>query len=93
MSSVLEKQESGGERRSDKDDNKTVTIKVDGEDRTVPKTKMTAAELKALLGIEPTQVIDIVDDDGTFHPVADDEDIKLRNDLVLVSHGRGGASS
>lgn len=93
MSSVLEKQGEGGEHRPDKADKKTVTIKVDGEDRTVPKAKMTAAELKALLGIAPTQVIDIVDEDGTFHPVADDEDIKLRNGLVLVSHGRGGASS
>ena len=88
-----EKQANGGEHRADKDDKKMVTINVDGEDRKVPKTKMTAAELKALLGIAPTQVIDIVDEDGTFHPVVDDDEIKLRDGLVLVSHGRGGASS
>lgn len=93
MSNVLEKQDAGGNRRPDKDDNKTVTITVDGEVRIVPKTKMTATELKALLGIAATQAIDIVDEDGTFHPVADEEDIKLRDGLVLVSHGRGGASS
>lgn len=92
MSNVLEKQDAGGDRRPDKD-NKTVTITVDGEQRAVPKTKMTATELKALLGIAATQAIDVVDEDGTFHPVADDEDIKLRDGLVLVSHGRGGASS
>lgn len=92
MSNVLEKQDAGGDRRPDKD-NKTVTITVDGERRAVPKTKMTATELKALLGIAATQAIDVVDEDSTFHPVADDEDIKLRDGLVLVSHGRGGASS
>lgn len=92
MSDVLEKQDAGGDRRPEKD-YKTVTITVDGEQRVVPKTKMTATELKALLGIAATQAIDVVDEDGTFHPVADDEDIKLRDGLVLVSHGRGGASS
>ena len=92
MSDVLEKQDAGGDRRPDKDP-KTVTITVDGEQRVVPKTKMTAMELKALLGIAATQAIDVVDEDGTFHPVADDEDVKLRDGLVLVSHGRGGASS
>src|SRR5437868_5838165 len=49
---------------------KTVTIKVDGVDREVPKDKMTAAELKALLGIDPSQVLDEVDEDGTFKPLA-----------------------
>ncbi len=93
MNSVLQKQGNGGEHRPDKDEKKTVTINVDGEDRIVPKTKMTATELKALLGIDATQVIDIVDEDGIFHPVPDDEEIKLRDGLVLVSHGRGGASS
>lgn len=92
MSNVLEKDPGIGER-PDKGDKKTVNITVDGELRTVPKTKLTSAELKALLGIAATQVLDIVDDDGTFHPVADDEEIKLREGLVLVSHGRGGASS
>ncbi len=92
MSDVLEKQDAGGDRRPEKD-SKTVTITVDGELRVVPKTKMTATELKALLGIAATQAIDVVGEDGTFHPVADDEDIKLRDGLVLVSHGRGGASS
>lgn len=92
MSNVLEKQDAGGDRRPEKDD-KTVTITVDGEQRIVPKTKMTATELKALLGIAATQAIDVVEEDGTFRPVADDEDIKLRDGLVLVSHGRGGASS
>ena len=93
MTSVIEVQGQGNDRRPDKDDKKTVTINVDGVDRTVPKAKMTAAELKSLLGIEANQVIDIVDEDGTFHPVADDVEIKLRDGLVLVSHGRGGASS
>lgn len=93
MSSVIEAQGRGDDHLPDKDDKKTVTINVDGINQTVPKTKMTAAELKALLGIEASQVIDIVDEDGTFHPVADDGEIKLRDGLVLVSHGRGGASS
>lgn len=92
MSNLLEKDPGSGER-PDKGDKKTVNITVDGEPRTVPKIKLTSAELKALLGIAAIQVLDIVDDDGTFHPVADDEEIKLREGLVLVSHGRGGASS
>lgn len=94
MSDVLEKNGHGSDERPDHDDKKkTVTIKVDGIDRVVTKTKMTAAELKALLGIAATQVIDIVGEDGHFHGVADNETIKLREGLVLVSHGRGGASS
>lgn len=74
-------------------DKKTVTIKVDGVDREVPKDKMTAAELKTLLGIDPSQVLDEVDEDGTFKPLADTDVVKLRDGLVLVSHGRGGGSS
>ena len=94
MSDVLEKNGHGSDERPDHDDKtKTVTIKVDGIDRVVPKTKITAAELKALLGIAATQVIDIVGEDGDFQAVADNETIKLREGLVLVSHGRGGASS
>jgi hypothetical protein len=94
MSDVLEKGGHGPDEHPDHDDKtKTVTIKVDGIDRVVPKTKMTAAELKAFLGIAATQVIDTVGEDGIFHPVADNETIKLREGLVLVSHGRGGASS
>ena len=94
MSDVLEKDGHGSDEHPDHDDKtKTVTIKVDGIDRVVPKKKMTAAELKAILGIAVTQVIDIVGEDGIFHPVADNETIKLREGLVLVSHGRGGASS
>lgn len=92
MSDVLAKNP-GNHGKPDDKDNKTVTITVDGVQREVPKTKMTAAELKALLGIDPSQVIDIVDDDGVFHPVGDGEEIKLREGLVLISHGRGGASS
>lgn len=72
---------------------KAVTIKVDGVDREVPKDKMTAADLKALLGIDPSQVLDEVDEDGTFKPLADTDIVKLRDGLVLVSHGRGGGSS
>jgi sulfur carrier protein ThiS len=72
---------------------KTVTIKVDGVEREVPKDKMTAADLKALLGIDPSQVLDEVDEDGTFKPLADTDIVKLRDGLVLVSHGRGGGSS
>lgn len=72
---------------------KTVTIKVDGVGREVPKDKMTAADLKALLGIDPSQVLDEVDEDGTFRPLADTDIVKLRDGLVLVSHGRGGGSS
>lgn len=72
---------------------KSVTIKVDGVDREVPKDKMTATELKALLGIDASQVLDEVDEDGTFRPIADTDTVKLRDGLVLVSHGRGGGSS
>lgn len=72
---------------------KTVTIKVDGVEREVPKDRMTAADLKALLGIDPSQVLDEVDEDGTFKPLADTDIVKLREGLVLVSHGRGGGSS
>jgi sulfur carrier protein ThiS len=72
---------------------KTVTIKVDGVEREVPKDKMTAADLKALLGIDASQVLDEVDEDGTFKPLADTDIVKLRDGLVLVSHGRGGGSS
>ena len=72
---------------------KTVTIKVDGIDREVPKDKMTAADLKALLGIDASQLLDEVDEDGTFKPLADTDIVKLRDGLVLVSHGRGGGSS
>lgn len=72
---------------------KTVTIKVDGVDRGVPKDKVTAADLKALLGIAATQVLDEVAEDGTFHELADTDIVKLREGLVLVSHGRGGGSS
>jgi sulfur carrier protein ThiS len=72
---------------------KTVTIKVDGVEREVPKDKMTAADLKALLGIDASQVLDEVDENGTFKPLADTDIVKLRNGLVLVSHGRGGGSS
>lgn len=72
---------------------KTVTIKVDSVDREVPKDKMTAAVLKVLLGIDASQVLDEVDEDGTFKPLADTDIVKLRDGLVLVSHGRGGGSS
>lgn len=72
---------------------KTVTIKVDGVEREVPKDKMTAADLKALLGIDASQILDEVDEDGTFKPLADTDIVKLRDGLVLVSHGRGGGSS
>lgn len=72
---------------------KTVTIKVDGVDREVPKDKTTAAVLKALLGIDPSQILDEVDEEGTFKPLADTDIVKLRDGLVLVSHGRGGGSS
>jgi hypothetical protein len=72
---------------------KTVTIKVDGVDREVPKDKITAAEFKALLGIDPSQVLDEVDENGTFREIGDDEIVKLREGLVLISHGRGGGSS
>lgn len=76
-----------------RDKEKTVTIKVDGVDREVPKDKITAAELKALLGIDPSQVLDEVDENGTFREIGDDELVKLREGLVLISHGRGGGSS
>ena len=72
---------------------KTVTIKVDGVNREVPKDKITAAELKALLGIDPSQLLDEVDENGTFREMADSEIVKLREGLVLISHGRGGGSS
>lgn len=72
---------------------KTVTIKVDGAPREFPKDEMTAADLKALLGIDASQVLDEVDEDGTFKPLADTDIVKLRDGLVLVSHGRGGGSS
>jgi hypothetical protein len=72
---------------------KTVTINVDGADREVPKDKITASALKELLGIDPSQVLDEVDEDGTFHELADTDIVKLRDGLVLVSHGRGGGSS
>jgi hypothetical protein len=72
---------------------KTVTIKIDGVDREVPKDKIRAAELKALLGIDPSQVLDEVDENGTFREIGDDELVKLREGLVLISHGRGGGSS
>lgn len=72
---------------------KTVTIKVDGVQREVPKDKITAADLKTLLGIDASQVLDEVDEDGTFKPLADTDIVKLRDGLVLVSHGRGGGSS
>jgi len=74
-------------------DKKTVAITVDGAGRTVPKEKITAAQLKTLLGIDPSLVLDQVDEDGTFIPLDDNEIVKLRDGLVLVSHGRGGASS
>jgi hypothetical protein len=77
----------------DRPEKKTVTIKVDGVDREVPKDKVTAAELKALLGIDASQLLDEVDEDGTFTPIADTDVVKLRDGLVLVSHGRGGGSS
>ena len=77
----------------DPPEKKTVTIKVDGIEREVPKDKMTAADLKALLGIDASQVLDEVDEDGTFKPIADTDIVKLRDGLVLVSHGRGGGSS
>jgi hypothetical protein len=78
-------------KRRDKE--KTVTIKVDGVDREVPKDKIKTAELKALLGIDPSQVLDEVDENGTFREIGDDEIVKLREGLVLISHGRGGGSS
>lgn len=77
----------------ERDKEKTVTINVDGVDREVPKDKITAAELKALLGIESSQVLDEVDEKGTFREIADNEIVKLREGLVLISHGRGGGSS
>lgn len=76
-----------------RDKEKTVTIKVDGVDREVPKDKITAAELKALLGIDLSQVLDEVDENGTFREIGDGEIVKLREGLVLISHGRGGGSS
>lgn len=81
------------DKPKDPPEKKTVTINVDGVDREVPKDKVTAAELKALLGIDPSQVLDEVDEDGTFRELADNEIVKLRDGLVLVSHGRGGGSS
>jgi len=72
---------------------KTVTIKVDGVEREVPKDKMSAADLKAYLRIDASQVLDEVDEEGTFKPLADTDIVKLREGLVLVSHGRGGGSS
>jgi sulfur carrier protein ThiS len=72
---------------------KTVAITVNGDKHDVPKDKMTAADLKTLLGIDVSQVLAEVDDEGTFKQLADTDEVKLRDGLVLISHGRGGSSS
>jgi sulfur carrier protein ThiS len=89
----IDKADGGLDKPKDPHEKKTVTISVNGTPRKVPKDKITAADLKVFLGIDASQVLDEVDEEGTFRELADDEVVKLREGLVLVSHGRGGGSS
>lgn len=70
-----------------------VTIKVDGDDRSIAEGVYKVSTLKSTFGIPADYEFDEVTKDGEFKPLNDERSVHIRGGEVFVSHVRQGGSS
>jgi hypothetical protein len=71
---------------------KLVQVTIDGKHKTIQAGKYTAAELKRVLGVDPSRVLDEVIG-GEFKELPDNGTVHIKGGEVFVSHVRQGKSS
>jgi hypothetical protein len=71
---------------------KLVQVTIDGKHKTIQAGKYTAAELKRVLGVDPSRVLDEVIG-GEFKELSDNGTVHIKGGEVFVSHVRQGQSS
>jgi len=69
-----------------------VTVFINGEPKEIHRGSHTGAELKRLLGVDPTYQLD-EDVAGELKPVADDTRVTIKGGEHFFSHVRTGGSS
>jgi len=71
---------------------KLVTVTINGQAKEIPRGIHSGAELKALLGVPESEVLDEVID-GEFKPIGDHERVDIKGCEVFISHRHHGGSS
>lgn len=71
---------------------KLVQVTIDGNHKTIQAGKYTVAELKRVLGVDPSRVLDEVIG-GEFKELPDNGTVHIKGGEVFVSHVRQGQSS
>jgi hypothetical protein len=69
-----------------------VTVTIDNQPKQIHRGSHTVAELKVLLGVDPSRVLEQVVG-GEFKPLSDDQRITIKGGEIFVSHVPHGGSS
>ena len=71
---------------------KLVQVTIDGKHKTIQAGTYTVAELKRLLAVDPSRVLDVVIC-GEFKELPDDGTVHVKGGEIFISHVRQGQSS
>jgi len=71
---------------------KLVQVTIDGKHKTIQAGTYTVAELKRLLAVDPSRVLDEVIS-GEFKELPDDGTVHVKGGEIFISHVRQGQSS
>ena len=69
-----------------------VTVTINGHPKEIPRGIYSGTELKVLLGVPESEVLDQVID-GEFKPIGDHERVDIKGCEVFISHRHHGGSS
>jgi hypothetical protein len=84
--------QAGGNEGGGKGHDDTVVINVDGVDKTLTEDKWVVSELKAHLGIDPSQVLAEITPHG-LNDLDENKKINLKTGDRFMTHARSGGSS
>lgn len=74
------------------EDRHLVKVTVDGKPHKVKEGNYIVSQFKAMVGVDADKELDVVEH-GEFHPLGDNDRIKVKEGMVFISHARTGCSS